>query len=84
MSEYSEQSPIEQYQAYAVHLDAMQAAANDGRGIEHVRWIVDDLRRGNFHAAQVNYRNQSDKFDRYPDILQYLKEIGIVEERKFS
>jgi len=64
----------------ANRLDELQKPANDGRGIEYVRWIISDLRLGDIEAAKTNYRNQSDKFDNYPQIKQLLKENGLVEE----
>jgi len=82
MSENPESREIEHYQALAEQLDKLQKTANNGQGIEYVRWIVSDLKQGNIGAAQVNYRNQSDKYGSFPEIVRFLEEAGIAEKRK--
>jgi hypothetical protein len=79
-----EQSSIEQYKQIADQLDEMQKTENNGRGIECVRWIISDLRQGDFKMAKTDYRNQSDKYDNYPHIRQFLKEVGIAEDIDLS
>lgn len=72
------------YAHLADELGEMQASKNNGRGVECVRWIVDDLRRGDIDAARADYRNQSDKYDNYPDIRKFLKDAGIAGEMRFG
>jgi hypothetical protein len=70
----------QQYRQWADQLDTLQKAHNDGRGIEPARWIVEDLREGNFSKAQANYRNQSDKFWQYANVLAFLEKIGVAQK----
>lgn len=70
----------ETYATWADELDLLQQAHNEGRGITHVRWIVEDLRAGNLEAAKTNYRQQSDKYGRYEDVVAFLEKIGVAEE----
>lgn len=74
----SEHEPSEQYRQQADQLEIILNSESRGRDYPHVRYIIDDLRQGNFHRAQVDYRNQSDKFDWLPRTKQYLIEIGVA------
>ncbi|MGH7174842.1 MAG: hypothetical protein ACREGR_00595 [Minisyncoccia bacterium] len=71
---------LEQCRTWADQLELLEQAKNDGRGIEHVRWIIEALRNGDINLAQTDYRNQSDKYGNYPDIKAFLEKIGVAEK----
>ncbi len=59
----------------ANELEKSQSNKNEGRGVQAIRNIISDLRRGDLKSARAECFNQSDKIDNYPDI----KEILITE-----
>jgi hypothetical protein len=75
----SEHEPNEQYHHQADQLEAIFLAEAGDREYSHVHWIIKDLRNGDFHKAQVNYRNQSDKYDWLPKTKKFLQDIGVAE-----
>ena len=77
VSKTDEQEKIK-YQKWAVKLDELQKRYNNGSGVEFIHWIVSDLEKGDLAAAKADYRNQSDKYSRYPEAKNFLIEIGIA------
>lgn len=53
---------IERYRRLGEELVALQAGENDGRGVTFLRYMADDLKRGDVEAARAEAINQSDKF----------------------
>lgn len=63
-------------------LDKLQSEKNSGRGVRHVRYIVDDLRKGDLQSAKADCLNQGDKFGNISDIRQILEsELFAPDER---
>ncbi len=72
---------INLYQSLADQLDKIIEGQS---GKDYVKWIIDDLKKGDIDSAKANYKNQSDKFDSLPEIKNLLKEAGLVEEIDWS
>ncbi len=70
--EEDKSSETEQLEALANELDTLQSAKNEGRGFQHLRYVIDDLRRGNIDMAKADVINQSDKYGSIPDIKQWI------------
>jgi len=65
-------SETERLNRLGEELNTLQANKNDGRGVNHLRYVVDDLKRGDIVAARADILNQSDKFDCIPDLKQWV------------
>lgn len=72
------------YSALADRIDAFNATVHEGRGAEVLRWIAEDLRKGNSEAVKADCANQSDKIRQYPEVHALLKEAGLIEEIDFD
>ena len=59
----------------ADELDALQAAENDGRGIDCVREIIEYLRRDQYDLAKNVRHIEGDKTRAYPKVEARLYEI---------
>ena len=68
----------------ADELETLQADKNGGRGVMCVRYIVNDLRRGNVEKAVSGARFDWDKIRSYPDIADFVIDhvIGENPDRK--
>lgn len=68
------------FEHLAAQIAELANAQHDGRGVEFLRWVIDDLRAGDLERAKANLANQSDKLAQYPKIKELLKEEGLIEE----
>ena len=67
------QKPEQYYITLADKLEQMESVTNNGRGVQHIKYIIDSLRRGNIDEAKTDCFNQSDKFDFIPEIKEVIK-----------
>ena len=73
MSEKQPQEPNqENYNELADRLDESQKVKNGGRGVQTIRHIVGDLRRGDISSAKATARNEFDKIQSYPEIKEII------------
>ncbi len=77
-----EQRDKEYYIALADKLEQMESMAHDGIGVQHIKYIIDSLRRGNINEAKADCFNQSDKFDSIPEIKEVIKRELFKEGEK--
>jgi len=77
-----EQRSQEYYNSLALKLEQMGRAANDERGVSHIQYIVDSLRRGDIEGAKADCFNQSDKFDSIHEIKEVIKKELFGENEK--
>ena len=68
----------------AAGLDAMQAEANNGRGISSVQTLISYLIDGDLESAQSVAMNEWDKISSYPEIARLLIEAGIYTPVDFD
>ncbi len=81
-SKKPEQRDQEYYSALVDKLEQMEGEANNGRGVQHIKYIINSLRRGNIDEAKVDCFNQSDKFDSIPEIKEVIKRELFKEGEK--
>lgn len=67
-------------------LERMQVGKNEGRGVQHIQYIIDDLRKGDIEKAKADCFNQSDKFSGLEDVKTVLIEelFGASEKHPWS
>lgn len=73
-----------EWEAVANELNHLQETKNDGRGIECVRQVVSELRRGDIEGARTIADMDGDKLRAFPDIGNFLEEkifVGIPDSR---
>jgi len=75
---------IDEAKELADKLDALQAKANEGRGISCVRTVVDSLRRGDFSGARACINNESDKIRSHEAIVAVLERTGLWHRIDFA
>lgn len=63
----------------ALQEKAMAALGRSGETIQHVTYIVSDLRKGEWEKAKIDYAQQSDKFGSWKEIENFLFQIGVAE-----
>ncbi len=61
------------YNALADKLDILQSAKNNGRGVSHIRTIIDYLRKGMIREAKAVSFNEHDKFTFLDDLKEIIK-----------
>ncbi len=70
--EPEQKTELERLSHLADELDNLQADKNQGRGVNHLRYVVDDLKRGDIDTARADITNQADKFDSIQDIKEWV------------
>ncbi len=65
-------SEAERVNLLGEELDRLQSKKNEGRGVNHLTYVVSDLKSGDLEAARLDIRNQSDKFGNIPDIKDWV------------
>lgn len=68
----------------ADQLDALQAKANEGRGVSCVRSVVSYLRSGNYSSARAVVNNESDKIRSHDAVVQLLERTGLWHRIDFA
>lgn len=63
----------EHYLLLAEKLEKMQKEINNGRGLNHINYIISDLKRGDIRSAKADCFNQSDKYGSIPEIKELIK-----------
>ncbi len=70
--EQGQTTELERLNHLADELNILQMDKNQGRGVGHLRYVVEDLRMGNITTARTDITNQSDKFDAIPEIKGWI------------
>lgn len=75
---------IDEAKELADTLDALQAKANDGRGVSCVRTVIHSLRRGDYSGARACINNESDKIRSHEKIVAVLERHGLWHRIDFA
>jgi hypothetical protein len=75
---------VDNANALADKLDALQAKANEGRGVSCVRTVIDSLRRGDYSGARACINNESDKIRSHEEIVAVLERTGLWHRIDFD
>lgn len=70
--EDNKENQQEVLQRLGEELEKLQTGQNEGRGVHFLRYVADDLKKGNEEMARADVCNQSDKFGNLEEIRLWL------------